>query len=60
MTSYADLGLHKTALRYDELKRRERVILDYGCSVPFEFRLEIQTYERLLERAVMRSMHEDA
>ena len=57
MTSYA---MHNTALRYDELKRRERVILDYGRPVPFELRLEIQAHERLLERAVMRAMHEDA
>lgn len=52
--------LRTLALIYEEQKRRERVCIDHAFQVPLALRLAVQNAERLLERAIMRTMHEDA
>jgi hypothetical protein len=45
--------LRTLTLAYDEDKRMERVMLDFGVPVILELRLRIQERERALEYAIL-------
>ena len=57
---YEKLGLRKIALAYEEAKRQESILRAFRFPIPFELSMRIQESEKILECAIMRSMHEDA